>query len=357
MSGKYNCLDRQTDEIIYFGDENYCPPISVIMPVYNAEKYLKESVESVLRPTFSDFELILVNDGSKDNSLNLCIEYASKDNRVRVVNKSNCGASSARNKGLQLAKGRYISFIDSDDYIDEDFLEESYYCLETKAVDIFVSGIKMETFDREKIIEETIYKLGKPSQEYTTKGILEDWGRFFAPGCICAPYCKLYRKDILLSNNIEFDETMNRQEDSYFNLQIFEATSKIWFSDKVYYHYCRQNTDSLFNTFQKNIYECHAKVFYKLDELMERFYVNNNIIKNSYFPSLLNGLIEHYWSYDKTTDTEKRIYIEKFANDALLKKYGIRNIKGIKNKLFYSLLKMRLYTFILFIFKKRYKKG
>ena len=97
--------------------------ISIIVPVYKVEKYLKKCVDSILAQTFSDFELILVDDGSPDNSGRICDDYAKKDARVRVVHKQNGGLSSARNAGIEVAKGKYLGFVDSDDYIAEDMYE------------------------------------------------------------------------------------------------------------------------------------------------------------------------------------------------------------------------------------------
>ena len=98
------------------------PKISVIVPVYNTEKYLHRYIDSILAQTFTDFELLLINDGSKDNSGAICDEYAAKDSRVRVFHKENGGASSARNMGLDNAKGKWVTFVDSDDYILPSFL-------------------------------------------------------------------------------------------------------------------------------------------------------------------------------------------------------------------------------------------
>ena len=98
------------------------PQISVIVPVYNAEKYLHRCIDSILAQTFSDFELLLIDDGSKDNSGRICDEYAAKDSRIRVFHKKNGGVSSARNMGLDNAKGDWITFVDSDDWVKQDYL-------------------------------------------------------------------------------------------------------------------------------------------------------------------------------------------------------------------------------------------
>lgn len=99
------------------------PLISVIVPIYNVEKYLARCVDSIVNQTYKDFELILVDDGSPDNSGKICDEYAKKDSRIKVVHKKNGGLSDARNAGMAVATGEYISFIDSDDYVSDDFFE------------------------------------------------------------------------------------------------------------------------------------------------------------------------------------------------------------------------------------------
>ena len=102
------------------------PLISVIMPVYNVEQYLRRSIESVLNQTFKDFELICINDGSTDNSLEILNEYATKDPRIQIINQENAGLSCARNSGLEIVQGEYIAFIDSDDFYATNFLEVLY---------------------------------------------------------------------------------------------------------------------------------------------------------------------------------------------------------------------------------------
>ena len=114
------------------------PKVSIIVPVYNTEKYLARCIDSILAQTFTDFELILVNDGSKDNSGKICDEYAQKDSRIVVIHKENGGVSSARNKGIDVAQGEWISFVDSDDWISSDFLSSFTY-----DADLMICGIEL----------------------------------------------------------------------------------------------------------------------------------------------------------------------------------------------------------------------
>ncbi len=118
--------------------------ISVIIPIYNSEKYLSECLESIINQTFKDIEIICINDGSKDNSLNILNEYLKKDNRIIIVNQKNSGVSSARNKGIRLSTGDFISFIDSDDYLDLNVYEKCVQRIIRDNSDIIIFEKKKE---------------------------------------------------------------------------------------------------------------------------------------------------------------------------------------------------------------------
>jgi len=119
------------------------PLISIIIPVYNVESYLKDCLESVINQTYKNLEIIIINDGSQDNSKEICYNYAKKDSRIKLINKKNEGVSAARNTGMDLATGEYISFIDSDDYIDNDMIEIFY---------------KPEVNNKEKIVPRSLFQ-------------------------------------------------------------------------------------------------------------------------------------------------------------------------------------------------------
>ena len=133
--------------------------ISIIVPVYKVEKYLKKCVDSILAQTFTDFELILVDDGSPDDSGKICEEYAEKDARVRVLHKENGGLSSARNAGIEVAKGKYLGFIDSDDYIAEDMYELLYNTIIKEDADLSICGIYDVYEGKAPIVKPTIEKV------------------------------------------------------------------------------------------------------------------------------------------------------------------------------------------------------
>ena len=176
--------------------------ISVIVPVYNCEKYIHRCIDSILSQSFTDFELLLINDGSTDSSGVICDEYSQKDNRVRVFHKTNGGVSSARNLGLDESRGEYVTFVDSDDYILEDFFSLAYKLNTDLFVGSFVYNgeiVSLDEFDSDNLLEDTSLI------EYFIRSmhIHSVWGKFF----------KLLS---ITNNNLRFDETLITCEDTLF---------------------------------------------------------------------------------------------------------------------------------------------
>ena len=118
------------------------PTVSVIIPVYNAQEGIRQCIDSLLNQSFTDFEIILINDGSTDNSLEVIKEYADANDFIRVIDKENEGVAKTRNKGIQLAKGKYVVFIDNDDFVDSDYLERFYNEIDQVQLDIVLGGYK-----------------------------------------------------------------------------------------------------------------------------------------------------------------------------------------------------------------------
>lgn len=204
--------------------------VSVIVPVYNAEQYLSRCIDSILAQFFTDFELILVNDGSTDNSLAICQSYKDKDSRVVVCNKPNGGASSARNHGIDVSKGDYICFVDADDYLNENYLLHLYQDMGMDAdIDLVLHG--MNRIKRETSIPITYNE----TRTYTL-----DEGLFFKDvelSKMCGPYCKLFKHDIITNNEIKFNEKIIYAEDLDFFAKYLLHCRKIRTSECKNYFY------------------------------------------------------------------------------------------------------------------------
>ena len=190
--------------------------ISVIVPVYNTEKYLRRCIDSVLAQTYTDFELLLIDDGSKDSSGTICDEYAAQDARVRVFHKENGGVSSARNLGLDNAQGEWITFVDSDDYIEENFLKSFERKLDADIV--IGNAVVLKSHIGTKI-----------HLKYIPLGFYFDIRQILCDHMqelnLRSPWGKLYRTNII--SDLKFNESIHLGEDTLFNLCCFQRITSI----------------------------------------------------------------------------------------------------------------------------------
>ena len=202
------------------------PKVSVIVPVYNTEKYLSRCIDSILAQTYTDFELILVNDGSTDNSGKICDEYAQKDKRIVVIHKENGGVSSARNKGIEKAKGEWIAFVDSDDYISETYLSDFPKNDEN---DMEICGIV--SFNGQSFIS------NQQGVKYSDKNLSLFYEDLFSYRANTSPWAKIIKKEILKKNHICFDTNMRLAEDTLFILNLLNFINTIQIIPNTNYYY------------------------------------------------------------------------------------------------------------------------
>lgn len=215
------------------------PCISVIVPVYKVEAYLSRCVDSILCQTFRDIEVILIDDGSPDRCGNMCDGYAKQDRRVHVIHKSNGGLSSARNAGLEQTHGRFISFVDSDDWIDADMLELLYNTLQRHNAQIAECSYRRIYADR--ICEETSCSAAcmEGDSLFALEGML-DW-KYFKP----VVWNKLYARSVI--GDIRFP-VGKLHEDEFTTYKFFYHAHKLVYADISKYNYNCTRTDSITNT-------------------------------------------------------------------------------------------------------------
>lgn len=207
--------------------------ISIIIPVYNAEKHIDKAMKSICGQTYQNLEILLIEDGSKDNSLECCKEWEKKDDRVKVCHQENAGASAARNKGLDIATGKYVMFIDADDWIEANMLEILYEEAEHYGADAACCVLLEETPGQEsdsKIEKNALCEQNRihnhDNKAESGLALLSVWG----------PHCKLYRRDVI--GDIRF-ENYHVAEDLLFNTCVIcsERFKKVVFVDYPFYHY------------------------------------------------------------------------------------------------------------------------
>ncbi len=217
------------------------PKISIIIPVYKVEKYLRRCLDSIVAQTFTDWECILIDDGSPDNSGKICDEYAANDERFRVFHQENQGVSAARNKGLDEAKGEWITFVDSDDWVDEKYLALLYENAKQKNADVVITGSVLT--DGENILCEYVPTNGWLNiPKDFTMNLQSPWG-------------KLFRMDICKKNNFKFPLNITVQEDLYFNFLFLISTKKIYGIANTPYNYFRHKESTLYNLTKQKIFD------------------------------------------------------------------------------------------------------
>ncbi|MCH5275270.1 MAG: glycosyltransferase family 2 protein [Lachnospiraceae bacterium] len=238
------------------------PYISVIVPVYNAEKNMERCVGSVLKQGFSDWELLLIDDGSRDGSAALCDTFALQDARIRVFHKENGGVSSARNKGIDLAKGRYILFLDSDDYLPENYLEALTRQQEAWGEEAFC-WTALRLISENHQVKEAVYAYGEDSCSIVRRS---DVLKLSARYLLNAPWNKLYQSEIIRTHSLRMPEDISIAEDLWFNLQYLEAMGDcpIVILNQVTYFYIRNGEASLDHGYRSNYYKIHKKVLAEL---------------------------------------------------------------------------------------------
>ena len=226
--------------------------ISIVVPVYNAEKELQRCVDSIFRQSFSNWELLLIDDGSRDSSSALCDRLGAQDTRVRVWHKENGGVSSARNLGICKAEGEYLFFTDSDDTLFPDTLATLYQKAKVSGADLSVCGFTYLVEQTKECVDNLPEKaFCGGGKEYLEERFLSDFRReFFNP-----PWNKLIRRELLLENDIRFGEEFAICEDMAFSIQVLEKSKGICVVPESLYCYHYKEAENLVNRFHENYYE------------------------------------------------------------------------------------------------------
>lgn len=238
------------------------PIISIIVPVYNTEQYLNHCIDSILSQTFTDFELLLIDDGSTDKSGDICDEYARKDERIKVFHKKNGGVSSARNMGLDYVQGEWITFVDADDWIVKDCLNLDYSLFQEDLI-IFSYYHNFETSNN----------LAFSINQFVAKGkneLNDLYQAFIHKGFFRTVWSKLFKRSLI--NNLRFDESVSIGEDHLFLLNYLCEIETCRFVDKPFY--VHRSMDFLFKKYQIEI----SKAIYIMNSLFsvyDKLNVNN----------------------------------------------------------------------------------
>lgn len=293
------------------------PEISIIVPVYNVENYIHRCIESILNQTFNKFELILVNDGSSDNCPQICDQYSNIDNRIKVIHKKNGGVSSARNEGLKLAKGRYIGFVDSDDYIDKDMYELLYKAINENDADISICGHKIVENDKITQYIRNDNKINLYNKKEAVKKILlDDEINSFA-------WDKLYKRELFL--NFEYPN-LTYHEDLASTFKLLNKSDKIVCINKAKYNYVRNPNSICFTINPQKIFHSYL-AYVERQKLIDKEYDELiEINQNNMYSVAINAL---------NTMIRNNTYKDKYSKEYEILRNNIKTdiTKIIENKL------------------------
>lgn len=308
--------------------------ISIIVPVYKVEQYLPKCVDSILAQTYTNFELLLVDDGSPDNCGKICDEYAEKDTRIRVIHKKNGGPSSARNQGIDCAIGEYVVFVDSDDTIMETYLENLYTRIAETKTDICFEGITGKCRD---IDPKGVLLFGENLTQEKEQFLLQFIK--LCSGITGHVYRKIYRREII--GDIRFREDLFWGEDLTWVASVaFHAKSFSWVDGNLYCY--RENAQSITNTYKKNMLRNQLGFYHAIQEIYAS--VDENIKTKALrelFAIMVHQLFREEWLYRKENAARYRGNLKNIRSSVLYQYYTFKNIIHI------PLLKQRMTCFAL----------
>ena len=231
--------------------------VSVIVPVYNSEKYLEKCLNSILNQSLKEMEVIVIDDGSTDNSVEIIKSFASRDNRIKTIFQGNFGPSVARNNGIKKSNGEYITFVDSDDWVNE----SAYLSLYEKAIESNADVLLMQLYcwfsnkEKDYILKFDLEPHTILSKEEIKEKILPDFlysGKYGSP-------IKFYKKELFIKNDLSFPEDRTIGEDWLFNMDVFTYSDSVYYYDTPFYYYRQDNNTSLMKKYRPDLYDLYIK--------------------------------------------------------------------------------------------------
>ena len=335
--------------------------VTVVLPIYNVEKYLDRCIISVVNQTYKKLDILLIDDGSPDNCPKMCDEWAKKDKRIRVIHKKNEGLGMARNTGMQNAMGEYFCFLDSDDYLETDAIEKLYSLAEKEKAEITVFGLKTINANGNIVISyvpQTSYRV------YSNEEVLNDFlPDYIAPdpkgdGTVqfyMSPCVLMYSTKVIRDCGFKFvSEREIISEDVYSQLELFKYIKKIAVLPEDFYCYCK-NDESLSRKYQAGRYE-KIKYFYNESvRLCESLGYSEKIIyrlTGPYLAFTLAALKQEFLSTQSTKEIKKQI--KSIVDDTLLQTV-LEKVKndnmGILRKLLFFTMRNKMYIFTYILLK------
>lgn len=292
------------------------PEVTIIIPVYNTEKYIRDCFDSIIKQSFSNFEVIVINDGSTDKSADICNEYCKKDSRFKIYNLKNQGAAKARNSALDLAKGRYIFFVDSDDWLEENAVKN--HIREMKEFDMVIGCSHNCYFKDDKLLykkRDYFYEENKYLSKQEVRRMYVD---IATNGVSHAPHNKMYKKSIIDKYNIRFPDR-KKYEDLGFNNKYIDKINSLRIINSYDYNYRVSNLEGVALKLPSNMFEIFTEVNDELITLLKSWNVydskSEKMLKSKYITEVASCINNTYNPNLNYSFKERRSYIKRLIND------------------------------------------
>lgn len=342
--------------------------VSVIAPVYNVDKYVGECIKSVCEQTLTDIELIVIDDGSTDNSAAVCEKWAEKDPRVKLIRQPNQGVSVARNRGIKESCGEWIAFIDSDDWIEPNYIQVLYETAVKSYADISICGFYFdypdEVVPRRHFEKNMIFKGRDDISQIQIQILAKKMSRIKnnSGDRIGAPWCKLYNADFIKQNGLGFVPNLKRSQDVVFNLYAFEQAQTIAYKNLPLYHY-RINEESVCSKFTKQILINVDMYLKEMQEFIAKYHRDDCKFQDAFNTKVCTSIYKCMFQYFFDNQypgsyREMKMELRRYLSQKVFKN-ALRNVKyenlDKTEKVFVFCLKHGLIAALLFLVKMRQK--
>ena len=329
--------------------------VSIIIPIFNAQNFIELCLDSVLRQTYEHLEVILVDDGSSDASREICDNYEKMDQRIRVYHRENAGVSASRNFGLNHAKGKYVLFVDADDTIETNMIEDCVQLAQANGADLVICSFRYYITASNQMIENCLGRdfTGSKSEFF------RDWFDVLMDReIINPPWNKFVKKDLLERNHIRFNEKYSICEDMAYSIQVLAASKKTVLTGEMYYNYYVKSSGTLVFKFHENYFEALSYFYQSTYEYCLHFKENSKQLKclNTLY---LNRIIAFLKQISTKSGWNKKLRYEAMiriaSNDKFLGALKSANL-NCKKKLVCFLLRFKQFGLIHLLYKFKSKR-
>lgn len=317
---------------------------SVIIPVYNVEKYIDRCLKSIISQNYDDLEIIVVDNGSTDSSGSICDTYANEHSNISVYHIENHGVGSARNFGLSKARGEFIYFVDSDDYLVgnlfADFADKLVLDLDL-AVFSYYNSFEEDLTEKQRTEKSLPFK-----GNYDKDGFIKIFKELFLSNMLYTVWNKIYRREFLLENNFSFEQ-YELGEDTRFNLDVYREVNKIYLSQDSYYVYVTGRKGSAMSSYNPKRLQYQLQELKLVDSLLKDWHIDSSNLDNAVKARILMSNIYNI-SKQKLPVTNKVKLVKEICKNKDMADF-IRNDSSLLNPLIKMLLKCRMYIVLIYL--------